>query len=1017
MDNNVWQILSIFLVLLMQSGFLLLEGGRVRAKNSINVAQKNLTDLVVVWVSFQIVGFWLMFGHWAPSFITSTDNLNPLTFIYQFAFCSTAATLLSGAVAERMSYRAYLVITVMIGAVIYPLVGRLVWGDTYNLNVTPWLTNLGFIDFAGSTVVHSTGAWIALAAVMFIGPRIGRFDENGNVKNIPANNAVISLMGAILIMLGWLGFNGGSIAPDDALLQHVLLNTLTAGVYGAAAGMIAGAWLDKGIFNPTRIVNGLIGGMVACTAGVHMMDIYDSILLGLLGGSLATFASHMLLHRFKIDDPLDVVACHGICGAFGTLMVAYCAPVASLPATGRLGLLGVQAAGIIVVLVLVMGITTVTLRVLSRFMEIRVSAEAEQLGLNYTEHGESIGIDKLKNVINSKIESGESFAGGVVLDSDDEQSDLAETLNQVIEKYEVAGSELKHANDRFQQFAETASDWLWETNTDLQITFISAHGKSETEDFVASLKGQYLMHTLNIDSSIKERVQHCINNHLVTPMFEATLISEHESANQLYLEVRATPRFNDDEEFDGFRGTLKDISLRKAAESKALYLAQHDELTKLPNRRSLSIDLNAKLSEARKTGKSVVVAGVDLDGFKAVNDAYGHLVGDGLLTQVADRVADFLRPCDSVFRTGGDEFVVVLCGLSPLSAVQVAESIAERLIEHLKEIYFVQTIDVRIGSSVGLASFPHHGDTAEELLRMADLALYNAKDRGKGVVSTFSSELDTDAKLQVQLEQDLHHALENDEFYLVYQPLVDTSSERLKGFEALIRWSHPERGEIPPGDFISVAEKLNLMDRIGAYVLDAACKFATTWKEDPQGRLPGISVNVSPQQFRNPGFVKSVSDALEKHALAPGRLELEITEDVLVHDFNAVIEILQEIRTLGVSVAVDDFGQGQTSLRYLNEFPISKIKIDRAFIKHMTNDSKAADITQTIVALGQKLGVDVLAEGVEEFDQLSLLKDWKCDQVQGFFFSKPIPGDAVTALITNGLSNKDDDSPSLKKAA
>ena len=176
-------------------------------------------------------------------------------------------------------------------------------------------------------------------------------------------------------------------------------------------------------------------------------------------------------------------------------------------------------------------------------------------------------------------------------------------------------------------------------------------------------------------------------------------------------------------------------------------------------------------------------------------------------------------------------------------------------------------------------------------------------------------------------------------------------------------------------------------------------------------------MNVSPQQFRNPGFVKSVSDALEKHALTPGRLELEITEDVLVHDFNAVIEILQEIRTLGVSVAVDDFGQGQTSLRYLNEFPISKIKIDRAFIKHMTNDSKAADITQTIVALGQKLGVDVLAEGVEEFDQLSLLKDWKCDQVQGFFFSKPIPGDAVTALITNGLSNKDDDSPSLKNAA
>lgn len=219
------------------------------------------------------------------------------------------------------------------------------------------------------------------------------------------------------------------------------------------------------------------------------------------------------------------------------------------------------------------------------------------------------------------------------------------------------------------------------------------------------------------------------------------------------------------------------------------------------------------------------------------------------------------------------------------------------------------------------------------------------------------------------------------------------------GFEALVRWLHPERGEIPPGDFISVAEKLNLMNEIGTFVLDTACKFATTWPLAKDGLAYRISVNVSPQQFRNAGFCQIVRNILEKHQLSAERLELEITEDVLVHDFQVVSELLLELREMKVSVAIDDFGSGQTSLRYLNQFPISTIKIDRSFIKHLMNDGKAAEITQTIVGLGRRLSVKVLAEGVEDLDQLSMLKSWNCDQIQGFLFSKPMSAENTLLSI------------------
>ncbi|MDB4223739.1 EAL domain-containing protein [Granulosicoccus sp.] len=1004
--NTLWKIVAIFLVLSMQAGFLLLEGGRVRSKNSINVAQKNVTDLVLAWVCFFAIGFTIMFGVTVPELL----NTNPLSknspdildFIFQFCFCCTTATVLSGAVSERISFRAYLALVVVVTAFVYPLVGQLVWGNIYNPEASALLADIGFIDFAGSTVVHGVGAWFGLVALIMLGPRIGRFDENGNVQTLAAHNSVIALYGVLILLFGWIGFNGGTLSMADPLLKLVIFNTISSAVFGAACGMSVGVWLDKGLFNPSRVATGMLGGLVACTAGVHFMSGLDAVLVGLVGGGVATYGAHILLHRFKLDDPVDAIATHGLAGVFGTLAVAFIAPESSLLAGSRLSQFFAQLTGVVTVFLVTAISCWVSIVLIRRFMDFRVTEQSEKLGLNYTEHGENVGLVRLQQALQKDSENAGRFGDQAMENVDDEHSELASALNKMLGKYETANKEIKVANERFQQFAETASDWLWETDTDLALNFINANSEHASYLDLDKVLGQNLLYFLELDEPWEMHIQELIHKRQTLAVFEAQIRYDPTVEANIVVEVRGVPYFDTDKQFLGYRGTVTDISARKEAENRALFLSNHDELTGLSNRRALTEHLAKYLKVAEGKNQAIVVAGVDLDGFKGVNDAYGHLTGDILLQQVASRLEKSLRLSDYVYRTGGDEFVVVLTELDPETACQVSLEVMQRLIENVSALYYVQTIDIRIGASVGIVSFPDQGGLPEDLLRMADLALYEAKARGKGCVVGFDSELDVDAKQQLKIEADLHKAIEDEEFYLVYQPQVDSQNNRIMGFEALVRWEHPERGEIPPGDFISVAEKLNLMDEIGTFVLDSACKFAATWPLADNGSAYQISVNVSPQQFRNADFCKIVKDTLERHQLPPERLELEITEDVLVHDFQVVSKLLLELREMKVAVAIDDFGSGQTSLRYLNQFPISTIKIDRSFIKHLMSDDKAAEITQTIVGLGQRLGVKVLAEGVEDKDQLSMLESWNCDQIQGFLFSKPLSAENTMRSMDTG---------------
>jgi diguanylate cyclase (GGDEF)-like protein len=442
----------------------------------------------------------------------------------------------------------------------------------------------------------------------------------------------------------------------------------------------------------------------------------------------------------------------------------------------------------------------------------------------------------------------------------------------------------------------------------------------------------------------------------------------------------------------GWVATHEDITERRRAEAKIAYMAQHDALTDLPNRLRLYEQLGQTLSRSKR-GEHVAVFCLDLDRFKEVNDAHGHPVGDLLLKSVADRLRQCTRDIDVVARLGGDEFAIMQAGASQPTE---ATSLASRLIEAIGAPYALGSHQVAVEVSIGIALAPGDGVEAEQLLKNADLALYRAKSDGRGLYRFFEPEMDARMQARRALEMDLRKAIANGEFELFYQPLVDMKTEYVTGFEALIRWHHPERGTIPPLDFIAVAEDTGLVVPIGDWVLRQACAEASTWPSDVK-----IAVNLSPIQFKSKGLLPSVISALAASGLSPNRLELEITESVLLQDGDTTLAILHELRGLGIRISMDDFGTGYSSLSYLRKFPFDKIKIDQSFIFAMSDHNDSLAIVRAVIAMGSGLGIATTAEGVETPEQFKQLKLEGCTEVQGYLFSAPRPAAEVKGLLAS----------------
>ena len=426
---------------------------------------------------------------------------------------------------------------------------------------------------------------------------------------------------------------------------------------------------------------------------------------------------------------------------------------------------------------------------------------------------------------------------------------------------------------------------------------------------------------------------------------------------------------------------IRDITERKAAEAQIRFMANHDALTGLPNRVLFRDRLEQALARARQDGSEVAVLCLDLDRFKEINDLRGHAAGDALLKQAAARITAAVRGTDTVARLGGDEFAIVQTALpKPYDAA----SFAERLVAVVAEPFAFEGEAMQVGLSVGIALFPADGGDAESLLKNADTALYRAKADGRGTFRMFESEMNARLHARRALEADLRQAIELRRLEVHYQPQADLDRRLITGFEALVRWPHPELGMVSPEDFIPLAEDTGLIVPLGEWVMRTACAAATDWPE----RLR-VSVNLSPVQFARcdlPGLVREV---LDTHRLAPERLELEITEGVLVKDIEQALATLHEIKALGVRFAMDDFGTGYSSLSYLQRFPFDKIKLDRSFIAAMGNTPESVAIVRAVSGLGRSLNIPVIAEGVETAEQMDLLRREHCDEIQGYLIGQP----------------------------
>lgn len=444
-----------------------------------------------------------------------------------------------------------------------------------------------------------------------------------------------------------------------------------------------------------------------------------------------------------------------------------------------------------------------------------------------------------------------------------------------------------------------------------------------------------------------------------------------------------------------YEGTLADITDRKVAEERVQYLAYYDALTGLPNRTLLLDRLTRALAAARRQKDKVALLFLDLDRFKNVNDSFGHSLGDLLLQEVAERLKRWVREQDTVARLGGDEFLIVLTGIKDIADAAVA---AERLMDILIAEFVVQGHTLGLACSLGISIFPEHGADGETLIKNADAAMYSAKEHGRNNFRFFTEEMNAQVVAQLTLESSLRLAIERKEFFLVYQPQMDIGTGRITGLEALLRWQHPELGLVPPDRFIPIAESSGLILRLGEWVLQTVCSQARKWQDEGLLAVP-VAVNVSAVQFRQEGFGKLIGRVLLESGLASQYLELELTESLLLSDAGVTFSVLKELKAMGLKLAIDDFGTGYSSLSYLKRFPISKLKIDRSFIRDVALNPDDAAITTAIIAMAKQLKLKVIAEGVEDEAQLLFLRKNHCDEIQGDYFSKPLMDGAVADLL------------------
>ena len=563
-----------------------------------------------------------------------------------------------------------------------------------------------------------------------------------------------------------------------------------------------------------------------------------------------------------------------------------------------------------------------------------------------------------------------------------------QSMQSVAEQLAVA----QQSEARFRALTELSSDWYWEQ--DAQFRFVRVDGNLDTYNALPASaylgKTRWESGAQGVSPERWDAHRRALNNHEVFHDFE--MQRERADGTQMWVAINGAPVFDANGVFTGYRGTGRDISERKRAEADIARLAFYDALTGLPNRRLLMDRLTQALDFSARNVSHGALLFIDLDNFKVLNDTLGHHMGDELLIQVAQRLIQCVRATDTVARLGGDEFVIMLesIGDSPVDAAAQAEMVGRKVLSTLNQDFLVGGNRHHSSPSIGVTLFYQHMHTLDELLKRADLAMYQAKNAGRNTLRFYDPDMQAAASARAVMEADMRLGLQRGEFSLYYQPVVDQHA-RMTGVEALLRWKHPKRGMVPPNEFIPVAEQTGLILQLGEWVLQVACEQLVHWGDDAATRHLSMAVNVSARQFRHTDFATQVLALLLKTGANPYRLKLELTESLLLSDVDDAIDKMSELRSIGVSFSLDDFGTGYSSLSYLKRLPLDQLKIDQSFVRDVLTDPNDAAIARTILSLALSLDLGVVAEGVETAGQRDFLLANGCTQFQGYLFGRPVP--------------------------
>src|SRR4051794_16261568 len=550
-------------------------------------------------------------------------------------------------------------------------------------------------------------------------------------------------------------------------------------------------------------------------------------------------------------------------------------------------------------------------------------------------------------------------------------------------------SQSESASPLLQEYKQRGVGWLWAAAGENRVTYIS----SRMSTLLGRPGGQLLGHSLPALLGGNAELGRVL---LERQPFNSLEMELETPRGSRWISIAGDPIIDTAGRFEGFRGVGSDITEIRQTQERLTHLANVDVLSGLPNRGRVRQLLGEALRGATTSNVPCAIMFLDLDGFKPVNDTFGHPKGDAVLRAVAKRLVDEVGPDGHVGRMGGDEFAIVI---SDAQSRKQVEMLAERIINSIKESYLIDQTEIRIGVSIGAAFGPIDGATVDDLILKADLALYQAKDAGRGCARYFSSELQSEQEDRVRLEGDLRSAVASKQFHLAFQPLINAKTQKLIGFEALIRWNHQQRGFVPPNVFIPVAEESGLMPVIGEWVIEEACRAAASWPEPIT-----VALNISPKQIL-PALPNIVSEALSRCKLAANRIELEVTEGVFLGDNGSTLDVLKRLRALGVGIALDDFGTGYSSIGYLNKAVFHKLKIDGSFVREAGTRPENVAIIQSIVQLAKSFRMSITAEGVETAEDFERMRDLGCDTIQGYLFGKPLAYERANEMVV-GLGAK-----------